>query len=163
MSPEVRLSAMSRNRSGSRRSRTRDVQVISDEGEDEIEVLPIENKRQLRRKDFREDSVSTLSSLSSMSSITSFQFTRRRTRAASETKELDVPMNNNFSVEIPPLPADFDHDAYTRDEEEFNAVGIVGEIGEGDDISYEVQFEDSHLATVLSSYRKCILCIDAVE
>lgn len=130
--------------------------MISDDDEiqEEIQVLPHKTRRQTRQDDFREDSVSTLSSLSSMSSITTFQFTRRVTRADSQTNEIEVPSAHDVYVEIPPLTADFDRDAYTKDEEEFNAVGIVGEIGEGDDISYEVQFEDTHLATVLSSHQK---------
>jgi hypothetical protein len=59
-----------------------------------------------------------------------------------------VPANKPFWVEINPKEDTFNRDEYTVDEEEVSIVGIYGDIGEGDDISYECQFEDDHTAIV---------------
>ena len=59
-----------------------------------------------------------------------------------------LPSDRKFWVEIHPKDANFIREEYSLDEEEFTVVGIIGEIGEGDDITYEVQFEDDHTAQV---------------
>jgi len=59
-----------------------------------------------------------------------------------------LPTNRKFWVEIHPKDASFIREEYTLDEEEFTIVGIIAEIGEGDGITYEVQFEDDHTAQV---------------
>jgi hypothetical protein len=59
-----------------------------------------------------------------------------------------VPVDQAFWIEINPKSAGFDRDAYEIDEEETNVVDIYGEMGEGDNIMYKVQFEDDHIATV---------------
>ena len=59
-----------------------------------------------------------------------------------------IPVDKLFWLEITAKPDGFDRDAYEMDEEEFRVVGIFGEIGEGDDAMYEVQFEDDHTAIV---------------
>jgi hypothetical protein len=61
-----------------------------------------------------------------------------------------IPDGACFWVEIHPKQ-DFIRNEYEADDEEFYVVGIVGEIGEGDDIQYEVQFEDDHSALVSNS------------
>jgi hypothetical protein len=66
-----------------------------------------------------------------------------------------VPVDQPFWVEMNPKPADFQRDAYDIDEDEFTVAGITGEIGEGDDILYDVQFEDDHTATVRPASRPC--------
>jgi hypothetical protein len=58
-----------------------------------------------------------------------------------------IPPDAPFWVEINPIP-DIERDTYNKIEEEFNIVGIIGDIGEGDEVQYEVQFEDYHTATV---------------
>lgn len=59
-----------------------------------------------------------------------------------------IPSDAKFYVEIKPKGPDFEREDYLIDEEEFKIVGIIGEIGEGDDIKYEVQFGDDHIAKV---------------
>jgi hypothetical protein len=69
----------------------------------------------------------------------------------------DVTPNAPFWVQINPKP-NFNRDDYQLDDEEFNIVGIVGEIGQGEDLLYEVQFQDDHTAIVpplLSSFAQC--------
>jgi len=61
-----------------------------------------------------------------------------------------VPANKPFWVEINPKGDSFNRDDFIMNEEEFRIVGIFGDIGEGDDISYECQFEDDHTAIVYS-------------
>lgn len=63
----------------------------------------------------------------------------------------DIPSGAPFWVEIRP-PPDLQRDLYMRNEEEFNVVGIFGDVGEGDNTLYEVQFEDDHTATVAISF-----------
>ena len=58
-----------------------------------------------------------------------------------------VPSNASFWVEINPKPS-LDRDSYQINQEEFNVAAVYDEFGEGDDLSYEVQFEDDHIATV---------------
>lgn len=60
-----------------------------------------------------------------------------------------MPPSTTFWIEVNPK-SQFDRDEFELDEEEFDVVGIVGEVGEGDDLQYEVQFEDDHTATVVS-------------
>jgi hypothetical protein len=54
----------------------------------------------------------------------------------------------SFWVEINPHPQSFDRDSIAIDHEEFHIIGIFGEVGEGNDLLYEVQFEDDHTAIV---------------
>jgi hypothetical protein len=58
-----------------------------------------------------------------------------------------VPSDAPFWVEINPKPS-FDRDLYQINKEEFNVAAVYEEFGEDDDLSYEVQFEDDHVATV---------------
>jgi len=58
-----------------------------------------------------------------------------------------VPETATFWVEINPKRG-LDHNDYKADDDEFNVVGIIGELGEGDHIQYEVQFEDDRIALV---------------
>jgi hypothetical protein len=58
-----------------------------------------------------------------------------------------VPEDALFWVEINPKPT-FDGDLCVFNEEEFNVAAVYEEFGEGDDLSYEVQFEDDHIAKV---------------
>lgn len=66
-----------------------------------------------------------------------------------------IPSDSNFCVEINPKGAEFIREEYLLDEEEFTIVGIIGEIGEGDDILYEVQFEDDHTTQVRLNSTVC--------
>lgn len=59
----------------------------------------------------------------------------------------DVIPNAPFWVQINPK-SNFNRDDYQLDDGEFNIVGIIGEIGQGDGSLYEVQFEDHHTAIV---------------
>jgi len=59
-----------------------------------------------------------------------------------------LPLNKSYWVEINPKP-EFNREDYHVDDEEFNIVGVFGEVGEGVDVQYEVQFEDDHIVTVL--------------
>jgi hypothetical protein len=58
-----------------------------------------------------------------------------------------VPSNATFWVEINPKPS-LDRDLYQTNQEEFRVAAVYDEFGEGDDLSYEVQFEDDQIATV---------------
>ena len=58
-----------------------------------------------------------------------------------------VPETASFWVEINPKPG-LDRNDYEADDDEFNVVGIIGELGEGDNVEYEVQFEDDHTTLV---------------
>jgi hypothetical protein len=71
-----------------------------------------------------------------------------------------VPVDQPFWLEMNPKSADFKRDAYEIDEDEFTVVDITGEIGEGDDILYDVQFEDNHTATVCHAFDRanCYSC-----
>lgn len=65
--------------------------------------------------------------------------------------------NAPFCVQIN-SKSNFNRDDYQLDEEEFNIVGIIGDIGQGDSALYEVQFEDGHTAIVptqLSCFAYC--------
>lgn len=62
-----------------------------------------------------------------------------------------LPRNKPFWVEINPKP-EFNREDYQVDDEEFNIVGIFGEVGEGDDVQYEAQFEDDHIVTVIGLF-----------
>jgi hypothetical protein len=44
--------------------------------------------------------------------------------------------------------SNFNRDDYQLHDEEFNIVGIIGEIGPSEDLLYEIQFEDGHTAIV---------------
>ena len=59
----------------------------------------------------------------------------------------DVISNAPFCVQIN-SKSNFNRDDYQLDDEEFNIVGIIGDIGQGDSALYEVQFEDGHTAIV---------------
>jgi len=87
------------------------------------------------------------SSLSSLGATPSIQDYAPYTRPVGVYKDV-IPPNKPFWVEINPKGDTFTREEYTVDEEEFSIVGIFGDIGEGDDISYECQFEDDHLAIV---------------
>ena len=63
-----------------------------------------------------------------------------------------VPSDSKFYVSIKPMDADFIREDYVIDEDEFTIVSIIGEIGEGDDITYEVQFVDDHITMVCLSF-----------
>jgi hypothetical protein len=58
-----------------------------------------------------------------------------------------VPSNAKFWVEINPKPS-LNRDLYQINQEEFKVAAVYDEFGEGDDLSYQVQFEDDHIATV---------------
>ena len=87
---------------------------------------------------------STLSSARSTPSVFMFDPSQYPVGIYTDT----VSSDRKFFVEINPKGEDFRREDYFLDEEEFTIVGIIGEIGEGDDIIYEVQFEDDHTAQV---------------
>lgn len=87
---------------------------------------------------------STLSSVRSTPSVFMFDPSNYPVGVYNDT----VPSSHKFWVEINPKDGSFIREEYSLDEEEFTIVGIIGEIGEGDDITYEVQFEDDHTAQV---------------
>ena len=62
--------------------------------------------------------------------------------------DIIVHSKNGFWVEINPMSKAFDRSTFEIDEREFNVVGIARETDNGDNILYEVQFEDGHTATV---------------
>jgi hypothetical protein len=68
-----------------------------------------------------------------------------------------VPANKPFWVEVNPKDETFDRNAFTLDEEEITIVWIISDKGEGDDISYEVQFEDDRVEEVNTNMRKVML------
>jgi hypothetical protein len=88
---------------------------------------------------------SSLSSIRSTPSVFMFDPSNYPVGVYNDT----VPSDWKFFVEINPKDGSFIREEYVLDEEEFNVVGIIGEIGEGDDMIYEVQFEDDHTAQVL--------------
>ena len=59
-----------------------------------------------------------------------------------------IPSDAKFYIEINPKGPAFKREDYFIDEEEFTVAGIIGDIGEGDDIEYEAQFGDDHIAKV---------------
>ena len=63
-----------------------------------------------------------------------------------------IPPESDFSVIIKPMGPDFRREDYIVDEDEFTISGIIGEIGEDDDIVYEVQFRDDRTAMVYSHH-----------
>jgi len=63
-----------------------------------------------------------------------------------------IPPESGFSVVIKPMGPDFRREDYIVDEDEFTIGGIIGDIGEGDDIVYEVQFRDDRTAMVSPHY-----------
>lgn len=71
------------------------------------------------------------------------------------------PKDRSFWVEITPKPDGSGRNEFEIDEEEFRIVGIFGDIGEGDDIMYEVQFEDDHTA-IVRSHRSGLLMYLAI-
>jgi len=97
-----------------------------------------------------ENDVPESSSLSDLSSTPSriLSISEARPRGVFTDR---VSETASFWVEINPKPG-LDRDDYEADDDEFNVVGIIGELGEGDDIEYEVQFEDDHTALVRFSY-----------
>src|ERR1700736_77081 len=102
---------------------------------------------------------SSVQSLSMTSSLSSVGCTPSRDFTPSTTRDVDVykdavQSSQPFWIEINPTP-NLNRDAYEVDDEEFNIVGIFGEIGEGDDILYDIQFEDDHTATVASHVSIC--------
>lgn len=60
----------------------------------------------------------------------------------------NIPRDSAFWVEVNPMPDDFDRHAFQLDGKELSVVEIFGTVGEGEDVSYEVRFEDGHTATV---------------
>jgi hypothetical protein len=100
------------------------------------------------------------STLSELSSTYSF---RSNKSGAMPSTSFHVPVYNDtissdakFWVEIHPMnPMEFRRDEYVFDEREINVVGIIGEVGEGDDVMYEVQFEDDHIAIVFAFFQRC--------
>jgi hypothetical protein len=93
-----------------------------------------------------EQIASKASSLSSLGSTPSRIISISESRPRGLFNDV-VPENSTVWVEINPKP-DFVPGDYEADDNEFNVVGIVGELGEGDDTHYEVQFEDDHIALV---------------
>ena len=114
-----------------------------DESPDELDSIRVErHPRHLQNK-----SSTSSSSLTSLGATPSLQNYEPEARPVGVYNDL-VPANKPFWVEINPKGDSFNRDDFIIDEEEFRIVGIYGDIGEGDDISYECQFEDDHTAIV---------------
>ena len=108
---------------------------------------PIQNRDNLSIANKQSPSVAS-------SSLTSLESTPSRdiwppTRSESAYDD-DILPNSRFWVQIDRDP-EFNRDEFEVDEQEFNVVGIFGEVGEHDDLQYEVQFEDDHTTTVVPS------------
>jgi len=93
-------------------------------------------------------SSSPLTSARSTPSLLMFDPTNYRTGVYNDT----IPPESDFSVVIKPMGPDFRREDYIVDEDEFTIGGIIGEIGEDDDIVYEVQFRDDRTAMVYPHY-----------
>jgi hypothetical protein len=117
--------------------------VDGDNPLDELDFIRVE-KPPPRLQKPQSTSSSSLSSLGATPSIEDYA---PYTRPVGVYKDV-IPANKPFWVEINPKGDTFNRDEYTVDEEEFKIVGIFGDIGEGDDVSYECQFEDDHIAIV---------------
>ena len=117
--------------------------VDSDKPLDELDSIRVD-KPPPRPQKPRSTSSSSLSSLGATPSIEDYA---PYTRPVGVYMDV-IPANKPFWVEINPKGDAFNRDEYSVDEEEFSIVGIYGDIGEGDDISYECQFEDDHVAIV---------------
>jgi|SRR5579859_2922501 len=94
--------------------------------------------------DAPDTNASTLSSLGSTPTRDEAPITARTKAGFNDIVSPDAA----FWIEINPPQPTFNRDAYEIDEEEFNVGGIYAEDGEGDDLRYDVQFEDDHTATV---------------
>jgi hypothetical protein len=116
--------------------------VLDDSDENDVVALNSDKQHQRRRSI---DSLS-LRSLGSTSSRDKPPQTRRQ-----PVYNDVLPPNTPYWVEINPTP-EFNREDYHVDDEEFNIVGIFGEVGEGVDVQYEVQFEDDRIVTVIALF-----------
>jgi hypothetical protein len=119
------------------------VKVVLDDSDENDVVALNSDKRPQRRRSI--DS-SSLRSLGSTLSRDKSPQTRRQ-----PVYNDVLPPNKPYWVEINPTP-DFNREDYHVDDDEFNIAGIFGEVSEGVDVQYEVQFEDGHIVTVIALF-----------